>query len=175
MSPRPPTPLAETFLPLLYAELHELATRFMQGQRRDHTLQATALVHEAWLKLRPSAPAGWDDRRHFLAVAVKTMRAVLVDHARARQADKRGGGQRRQPLDDEAAGGAGPERVVVLHEAMERLGSIDPQLAQIVELRCFGGLTVAEASHVLDVSPRTVKRGWRVAKAWLRQDLGEAP
>jgi RNA polymerase sigma factor (TIGR02999 family) len=173
--PPPSSPLAENFLPLVYADLHELAARFMQRQPRDHTLQATALVHEAWLKLCAGARTGWEDRRHFLAVAVKTMRAVLVDHARARQAQKRGGGQASRPLDGAAVATAGPERVVMLHESIERLAGIDAQLAQIVELRAFGGMCVEETARVLDVSPRTVIRGWRVATAWLRQDLGDVP
>lgn len=171
---QPFSPLEQNCLPLLYADLHDLAARCMQRQPRDHTLQATALVHETWLKLCASGAGGWDDRRHFLAIAVKTMRAVLVDHARARQAQKRGGGQGAAPLEDDPAGAEAPERIVMLHEAMERLAGIDPQLGQIVELRCFGGMTVEETARVLDVSPRTVVRGWRVAKAWLRQDLGES-
>jgi RNA polymerase sigma factor (TIGR02999 family) len=160
-------------LPLLYGELHRLADRLMKRQRRDHTLQPTALVHEACLKLISVPDPRFDDRRHFLAAAAKAMRAVLVDHSRARGADKRGGGRSRLALDDDVAGAPEPHAVLALHDALEALARVDPQLAELVELRWFGGMTVEEVAHVLAVSESTVKRGWRIARAWLRDELSD--
>lgn len=167
---------ADDLLPLVYAELHHLARRAMEGQRPDHTLQATALVHEAFLKLIVLDRPGWESRRHFLQVAAKAMRAVLVDHARARSTAKRGAGRRPLPLDEGAvvAPDADGAAVIALHEALERLSALDPPLAQLVELRYFTGLSVDETAAVLGVSSRTVKRHWRVARAWLLRELGTA-
>ena len=167
-----PTSGIDGYVSLLYGELHRLASRFMDQQRADHTLQATALVHEACLKLlRADRP--FDNRRHFLAVAAKAMRAVLVDHSRTHSAEKRGGGRATVslPEDDAVAAATDPEAVLELHDALEALAAVDEQLAQLVELRCFGGLTVEESAVVLDISPRRVKRGWAVARAWLRRKL----
>ncbi|MFM9995378.1 MAG: sigma-70 family RNA polymerase sigma factor [Phycisphaerales bacterium] len=163
---------AERLFPLIYDGLHALAVRAMQSQRAGHTLQATALVHEAYLKLvQPASPA-WESRAHFLRVAARAMRSVLIDHARARRTDKRGGGWKRSPLDDGAVFTDSPSGdVLALDEALKRLAALDGRKAEIVELRYFGGLEVDEAARVLSVSGVTIKREWRLAKAWLRHEL----
>ncbi len=163
------------FSTTVYTELHALAARQLEDQRNNHTLQPTALVHEAFLRIAKLASAGAEGRRQYYALAGKAMRSVLVDHARRRNALKRGG----QPLALDT-GVVGPDGlptldVLVLHEALERLAELDPELVQIVELVFFSGLTEVEAANVLGVSDRTVRRGWRTAKAWLRQALGDAP
>jgi RNA polymerase sigma factor (TIGR02999 family) len=165
----------DALLPLLYGEMHRLADRLMKRQRRDHTLQPTALVHEACLKLIDWPAPHFDDRARFLAAAAKTMRAVLVDHARARDADKRGGGRSRRALDDDVAAAPAQQGLLALHDALQALARIDPQLAELVELRWFGGMTVEEVARVLAISESTVKRAWRVARAWLRDELSEGP
>ncbi len=166
----PPQDL-DALLPLLYGELHRLASRMMERQRADHTLQPTALVHEACLKLLGRSRR-WNHGGHFLAVAAKAMRSVLVDHSRTRAADKRGGGQRTVALPDaDLIAGRDGAGVLRLDEALESLVRLDPQLAQLVELRCFAGCSIAECADVLGVSPRTVKRSWQVARAWLRREL----
>ncbi|MEX1025601.1 MAG: ECF-type sigma factor [Planctomycetota bacterium] len=164
---------ADDLLPLVYAELHQLARRAMDGQRPDHTLQATALVNEAFIKLIHLDRPSWESRRHFLQVAAKAMRAVLVDHARARSTAKRGAGQRPLPLNEGTwvAPDADGAAVIALHEALERLAALDPPLAQLVELRYFTGLSVEETAEVLGISARTVKRHWRAARAWLLREL----
>jgi RNA polymerase sigma factor (TIGR02999 family) len=162
-------------LPLVYDELHLLAQRAMRHERGGHTLQATALVNEAYLRLVDQRRAGWEHRTQFLAVAAQLMRRILVDHARGRGAAKRGGGQERVPLENAAV--SAPEKgldLVSLDEALTRLARIDAQQARVVELRFFGGLTVEEAAEVLGVSPATVKREWTMAKAWLRRELSGA-
>jgi RNA polymerase sigma factor (TIGR02999 family) len=167
---------ADRLLPLVYAELHRLARHSMAGQPAQ-TLQPTALVNEAWLRM--IAPeAAWprvSGRNHFLGVAAKAMRSVLVDHARARLAEKRGLGRRGVPLDaDRLQVDDAPDKltnVIALHEALGSLAELDPQLVRVVELRFFAGLSVEETAAVLDVSDRTVKRSWRVARAWLRREL----
>ncbi len=163
----------DQLLPLVYGELRALAARAMNGQAAGHTLQATALVHEAYLRLMQPADAAWQDRAHFLRVAAKAMRCVLIDHARARGAGKRGGGRRGVPLDEGAALGAEPSAdVLAIDEALGRLTVLDAAKAEIVELRFFGGLGVEEAARVVGVSPATVKREWRLARAWLHRELG---
>lgn len=162
----------ERLLPLLYGELHALASRSMERQGRDHTLQPTALVHEAYLRIAELEAPRWQGRRPFLSLAAKAMRAVLVDHARARGADKRGAGRTRLALDEDALSiDRDGDTLLALHEALDELSRLDAQLAKVVELRFFGGLTVEETAEVLDVSPRTVKRGWRSARAWLERAL----
>lgn len=154
-----------------YAELRRIAARYLSAERPDHTLQPTALVNEAFVRLDAGASA-FADRKHFIAAAARAMRNILVDHARARGAQKRGAG-RRVALDVEAAGvdeGHGAD-VVVLDEALGRLETLHPRQARIVEMRFFGGLTNAETATLLDVSERTVERDWIVARAWLRREL----
>jgi RNA polymerase sigma factor (TIGR02999 family) len=164
-------------LPLVYAELRSLAARVMDGERAEHTLQPTALVHEAWLRLFATQLPPLADRAHFARLAARAMRHVLVDHARARRREKRGGGaERRVLLDDvlDEVERSGSLDVIALHEALERLAAQDEQAARIVEVRFFGGLTIAEAAAALGVSTPTVERGWSVARLWLARELGEA-
>jgi RNA polymerase sigma-70 factor, ECF subfamily len=159
---------SEALLPRLYAQFHELAERMMRDDRRV-TLQPTALVHEAWMRLTGGA---FENREHFAAVAARAMRSVLVDHARRRAADKRGGGHARVPLDEVSA--LFQENVpdlLALDEALRRLDQQDPELGRIVELRFFGGLSVEETARVLGSSTATVTRGWRVARMWLVREL----
>lgn len=161
-------------MPLVYNELRRLAGRYMRGERADHTLQPTALVHEAYPRLIGQHEVAWQNRSHFYGVAARLMRNILVDHARARQAHKRGG-QEQKVTFDEALEFAGGERtdVLALDEALSRLAQRDPRQARIVELRFFGGLSENEAAEVLGISVRTVKRDWAVARAWLYREIGE--
>ena len=158
--------------PLVYDDLRRLAARYMRRESADHPLQPTALVHEAYLRLIDQHKVKWRNRAHFYGVAASMMRRILVDDARTRRAEKRGGGWERVTLDEEL-GPAAPRDVDVLalHEALERLAAFDPQQARIVELRYFGGLTIEEAAEVIGISPATVVREWTIAKAWLRADL----
>ena len=165
---------ANELLPILYEELRNVAERFMSRERNDHTLQPTALVHEAYLKLvdEPHQPE-WENRAHFVRFAARAMRNVLVDHARAKKTAKRGEGLRKVPLDEVLA--AFEERsldVLALDEALEVLFAMDEQLARVVELRYFAGLTIAETAQVLGVSTPTVERAWRVARLWLLKRVG---
>jgi RNA polymerase sigma factor (TIGR02999 family) len=166
---------AGILLERVYDHLHAIASGFFRQQRSDHTLQPTAVVHEAFLKLVGAEAADWNDRAHFIAVAARAMRQVLVDHARSKGTLKRGGHRRRVQLDDASPAGGGPAviDIVALDEALDQLAALDPRQARVVELRFIGGLTVAEAAAVLDVSPRTVELDWRMARAWLSQALGE--
>jgi RNA polymerase sigma factor (TIGR02999 family) len=163
----------EQLFPIVYDELRRLASSYLNRERAGHTLQTTALVHEAYLKLADQERAGWKTRAQFLGVAAQAMRRILVDHARTKKAAKRGGGAHGIPLDDAVA--LFQERavdLVELDEAMERLRAMDEQKARIVELRFFGGLTSEEAAEVLGVSLRTVERDWAMARAWLRDQVG---
>jgi RNA polymerase sigma-70 factor, ECF subfamily len=162
-------------VPLVYEELRRLARRHMAGQRRGHTLQTADLVGEAYLKLVNATEAGWSNRAHFFAVASRAMRSVLVDYARRRGYAKRGGNPVRVSLSeaDQRSEQATAE-IVAVDEALSRLAALDPRKARIVELRYFGGLSVEETAHLLDLSPRTIKRDWRWARAWLFRELGEA-
>jgi RNA polymerase sigma factor (TIGR02999 family) len=162
---------ASELMDLVYSELRGLARAKLQGSP-GHTLQATALVHEAYLKLFGSEPGAWQDRAHFFAAAARAMRSVLVDHARARQAVKRGGGAQRVTLST-ALGSAddGAFEVLAVHEALAKLEAVDPRKARLVELLFFAGLNVEEAAAVLELSPRTVKRDWRFARTWLFKEL----
>lgn len=166
-------------LPLLYQELHGIAERLMSNERSDHTLQPTALIHDAWLRLVGSAPPEFDDRRHFLRVAARAMRRVLVDHARGKRAQKRGGGVRPRSLDDVhaalAADALGAVDLLALDEALDALGTEDPELLRIVELRYFAGLTLEETGEVMAMSNQQVHRAWTVARGWLRCELGPEP
>ena len=163
---------AQRLMPVVYDELRGIARQYLQRERRDHTLQATALVHEAYLRLVDQAETTWHDRARFFAVAAGIMRRILVDHARSHRAAKRGGGREKIQLDEELA--PSPERdvdLVALDDALKDLGRFDSRQSQIVELRFFGGLTVEEVAEVLEISPRTVKREWRLARAWLRREI----
>lgn len=160
-------------LAIVYGELRSLAGRFFRTQRTEHTLQPTALVHEAFLKLIGNQSIEWTDRTHFFRTAAKAMREILADHARRRRALKRGGEGRRLPLTSSLH--AEHERRMIdayeLDEALTRLAGLSPRQAQIVELRFFGGLTVEETAQLLEVSPRTIELDWRTARAWLRHEL----
>ena len=163
---------AEKLVPFVYEELKRLARRHMRRERPDHTLQTTALVHEAYLKLVRQQDVSWQGRSHFLGVASQLMRRILIDHARGQLRAKRGAGKALLPLSEELA--FSPEHsadLVKLDEALQRLATIDPRQGRIVELRFFGGLSVDETSEFLGVSPKTVKRDWAVAKAWLHAEL----
>jgi RNA polymerase sigma factor (TIGR02999 family) len=162
----------DSLMPLVYDELHKVAAQYLRKQRPDHTLQPTALVNEAYLKLIDISSVSWQDRAHFFAVASQTMRHVLVDRARSRNRDKRGGGAQKVSLDEAISFSQGNEvDLLSLDEAMRELAAMDEQQSRIVELRFFGGLTVEETAVVLHISPATVKREWRIAKAWLHKRM----
>jgi len=165
-------------MPLVYDELHRMARGQLRREMRDQTLAPTALVHEVYLRFVDQNRAGWQNRAQFFAVAAHVMRRVIVDYARARLSDKRGGGAIHVALDDVGEAGAALEGqaadMLAIDAALERLAAIDPEQARIVELRFFAGMTVEETAHVLKRSPRTVKREWRLAKAWLFRELGPA-
>jgi RNA polymerase sigma factor (TIGR02999 family) len=165
----------EELIPLVYDELRRLAHRQLRGERTNHTLQTAELVHETYLRLVDSSRVQWQNRAHFLAVAAQSMRRILVDAARSRQSLKRGGEQTRVALDAELTiAGAPNVDVVALDDALESLSRMDQRRSRVVELRFFGGLTVEETAAVLDVSPETVMRDWKVAKAWLFKQLNPA-
>jgi len=158
-------------MPLVYAELHQLAQRQMRGERTGHTLQTTALVHEAFLRLS-GADVPWQDRVHFFALAASTMRRVLVDHAKAHGRGKRGGGAPHLPLDEALVASAEPlDDVAALDEALQRLAERDPRKARVVELHYFAGLNYDEVAQALGISAATVDRDLRFAKAWLYSEL----
>ena len=162
----------ERLTPLVYQELHRVAAAYMAHERPDHTLQATALVHETYLRLVDLQGVGWRDRTHFFAVAARMMRRILVDFARSRTYQKRDGGER-VSLEGALVLAEQPgAELVALDDALNRLAAIDERKAQIVELRYFGGLQVEETAEALKVSPETVMREWRAAKAWLYMQLG---
>jgi RNA polymerase sigma factor (TIGR02999 family) len=163
----------EALLPFVYDELHRLATAYMRRERPGQTLQATALVHEAYLRLLREKHTRWENRAHFCAIAAGSMRQILVERARARGRLKRAGDRQRITLSDAipAANPASAVDVDALDEALTRLAQMDPALARLVELRFFGGLSIDETAVVLGVSPATVKRSWSAAKAWLRREL----
>jgi RNA polymerase sigma factor (TIGR02999 family) len=156
----------------LERELHGIAARLLQGERKNHTLQPTALLHEAWLRME-QVHKPWADQGHFVRAAAGTMRRVLVDHARAREREKRGGGERLTLSTELLGGSKGTDDLLAVDEALERLAAQDQELARIVELRVFGGLGHAEVAQALGCSLRTVERGWRLARAFLRQALGD--
>ncbi|MEP6741789.1 MAG: sigma-70 family RNA polymerase sigma factor, partial [bacterium] len=156
----------------VYDELHHQAARHLRHEQPGLSLQTTDLIHEAYLRLIDQQHVEWQNRLHFFAIAAKVMRRILVDHARSRQATKRGGSDIRLPLEEAMAVVPGQDLdFVALDEALTRLAEIDAQQSQVVELRFFSGLSVEETAKVLDVSDRTVKRDWNVAKAWLRREL----
>jgi RNA polymerase sigma factor (TIGR02999 family) len=158
-------------LELVYNDLRRLAGKYLQNERSDHTLQATALVHEAYIRLVDWENVSWQNRAHFFAVAAQVMRRILVDNARAHRADKRGSGQK--VALDEAVGFAEEKDfdLLRLEDALRNLEELDPRQAKIVELRFFGGLSIEETAHVLNVSETTVKREWTMAKAWFQREL----
>jgi RNA polymerase sigma-70 factor (ECF subfamily) len=157
---------------LVQHELHQIAQRLMRAERRDHTLQPTALVNEAYLRLLTGTERNWENRSHFFIVAAQVMRRILVDHARARGSQKRGGTQTKVLLDDfPVFGYENWEEIIALDGALSRLAAWDEQQSRIVELRFFAGLSEEETAEVLNISSRTVRRNWKVARAWLRGEL----
>ncbi|HKR58684.1 MAG TPA: sigma-70 family RNA polymerase sigma factor [Pyrinomonadaceae bacterium] len=162
----------EQLTPLVHRELHRLAKGYMHQERRGHLLQTTALINEAYLRLIDWKDARWQNRAHFYGVAAQLMRRILVDFARARQQDKRGGGACQVSLDEAAAVSVEQTaEFIALDEALDQLATIDPRKSRIVELRFFGGLSEEETAEVLKVSPRTVRREWSLARAWLHREL----
>jgi RNA polymerase sigma factor (TIGR02999 family) len=165
---------ANRLFPLVYEQLRAQAARYLQGEAPGHTLQPTALVHEAYIKLVGQHRASWQDRGHFFAVAAMAMRRILVNHAKAKKSHKRGGDQTRQPLEIDSLAEQFEQRaidLVALDEALEQLRAISSEQARLVELRFFAGLTVEQAAEALGVSERTVHRDWALARAWLRGEI----
>jgi len=164
----------ERLVPLVYEELHRLARHYMAHERPGHTLQTSALLNEAYLRLVDSAQPSWQNRAHFFAVSAQAMRRILVDWARSRQAQKRGGEARPLELEEALVVGDAPAAdFVALDDALNALGALDPRKREVVELRFFGGLSVEETAEVLKVSPETVMRDWKFAKSWLRRELSK--
>ena len=163
------TEVVNNLLPLIYDELRKLAGNYLRRERSSHTLQPTALVHEAYIKLIDQKQVKWQNRAHFFGIAAQIMRRLLVDHARKHTADKRGGEIEKLPIEEEilVVSNEKSAELLALNEALENLETLDPQKAKIVELRYFGGLSIEETAEVLGVSIATVNRQWRMAKAWL--------
>jgi RNA polymerase sigma factor (TIGR02999 family) len=163
----------DQLLPLVYDELHQQASRYRRRERRDHTLQTTAIIHEAYLKLIDQRDVQWQSRAHFFAIASLAMRRVLVNYAKSRHREKRGGSDFKVPLDEAqlAVVKEDSDEIVALDEALNRLAVLDEQQARVVELRYFSGLSLEETAEVLKVSRATVARDWTMAKAWLYQEL----
>jgi RNA polymerase sigma factor (TIGR02999 family) len=164
----------DKLMPLVYEELRQMAKRYMDRQQAGHTLQTTALIHEAYLRLVDQSEVHWQNRAHFFGVAATAMRHILVDHARMRQAAKRGGAAQQVTLDEAAVVAA--ERaaeLVALDDALQSLAAFDRRKSQVVEMRYFGGLTVEETAEVLQVSPETVARDWRLGRTWLLRELSQ--
>ena len=158
----------QALIPLVYQELRRIAQHHLRQERPDHTLQSTALIHEAYLRLMKQGPIGIEHRPHFLAVASRLMRQILVDHARGRRAAKRGGGVKLEFNDAMSAQKPQSVDLIALDDALNELADLDPQQSRIVELRFFGGLSIDETAEIVGVSPTTVKREWSTARAWLR-------
>jgi RNA polymerase sigma factor (TIGR02999 family) len=170
----------DQLVPLVYSELHKLASRYLSRERRDHVLQTTALVHEAFVKLGGQREVYWQNRAHFFGIAAQLMRRILVDHARRQHRAKRGGHAVHLSLDDQEPSprpsAIDPIDAYALDRSLTRLEALDPQQGRVVELRFFGGLTIEETAMVMGLSPATVKREWAVARAWLYRELtGEGP
>lgn len=162
----------DALLPHVYKELRRLAGGYMKREREGHTLDATGLVHEAYMKLVDQSRVEWQNRSHFFGIAATAMRRILVDHARARQADKRGGGvEHAEIVDDLVASDERGDELIAVDEALERLAAWDPVKSRVIELRFFGGLSIEECAEVMEVSVATVNRHWRMAKAWLHGEL----
>lgn len=165
-----------TLMPLVYDELRRQAERYMRRERRDHTLQPTALVHETYLQLVDQNRVRWQGRAQFFGVASELMRRIMLKHARSHNTEKRGGQARRVPLEDDlAAVEKSADEIIALDEALKRLATFDARQSKILELRHFGGLTIEEAAECLDVSPATVKREARLGQAWLKRELTAPP
>ncbi len=165
----------ERLIPLVYDELRRLADRYLRRERPDHTLQPTALVHETYLRLVNQTEVRWQNRAHFFGLAAQLMRRILLEHARRHHADKRGGAKHMLTLDESLGLSTGRDiNLVALDDTLTALAELDPQQSRIVELRFFGGLTVDETAEVLGVSPRTVDREWRMAKAWFQSELARS-
>lgn len=165
-------PIAEQLFAEVYTELRALAARYLRRERKDHTLQPTALVHEAYLRLVDQTRVDWQGKLHFMAIAAQAMRRILVDHARRRGVVKRGGHRHRIALDDNLISESSrDEDVLVLEDALTKLARLDPCQAQMVELRFFGGLSIAEVAKVMGISKRSVEREWTMVRAWLRREL----
>jgi RNA polymerase sigma-70 factor, ECF subfamily len=167
----------DSLLPIVYQELRRLAAAYLRRERPGQTLQPTALVHEAYLRLLKDRPDRWQNRAHFCAIAAHSMRQILIERARARGALKRGGAQPRVTLDEAlVSGGEQSFDILALDAALERLARLDAAQARLVELRFFGGLTVEETADAMNISPATVKRHWAIARAWLARELeGNSP
>jgi RNA polymerase sigma factor (TIGR02999 family) len=162
----------ERLMPMVHEELHRLARREMRGERTGHTLQTTALVNEAYLRLIDARRVHWHDRAHFFALSARLMRRILVDHARSRQYLKRGGGAKQITLDDAlVVAEARSADLIALDDALQALAAVDPRKSQVIEMRYFGGLTVDETAEALSISPETVTRDWRFGKVWLLRKL----
>jgi RNA polymerase sigma-70 factor, ECF subfamily len=165
---------ASKLIPVVYDELRRLAGSYMRRERVDHTLQATALVHEAYLKLVEQRSVDWQSRAHFFGVAAQLMRRILIDYARGHSRQKRGGDDQKVSLDEALIfSEQQADELLAVDDSLNQLAKIDPRQAKVVEMRFFGGLSIEEAAEVLGVSPKTVKRDWSVAKAWLYADLKE--
>ncbi|MGA9527323.1 MAG: sigma-70 family RNA polymerase sigma factor [Terriglobales bacterium] len=165
---------AGKLIPVVYSELRRLAGSYMRRERGDHTLQATALVHEAYLKLVEQRSVNWQSRAHFFGVAAQLMRRILIDYARGHTREKRGGEQKKLSLDEAFIfAEQQADELLAVDDSLNQLAKIDPRQARVVELRFFGGLSVEESAEVLGISPKTVKRDWSIAKAWLYADLKE--
>ncbi len=166
----------DQLMPMVYEELHRLAARRLQTERKDHTLQTTALVHEAYLRLVGQKDVRWKNRGHFFAIAAQLMRRILVDYARSHKAEKRGAGRTKIALEKAEALSGGPDvDMVALDEAMTRLEAIDPRQGRIVEMKFFAGLRIEEIAEFLNLSEITVKRDLRMAKAWLKSEMSSTP
>jgi RNA polymerase sigma factor (TIGR02999 family) len=166
----------DELLPLVHRELRRQAARYLRGERPDHTLQPTALVNEAFLRLVEQRNVRWQNRAHFFGIAAQAMRRILVDHARTRRRAKRGGSSPHVTLDDAVVGVEGRSiDLLALDEALSRLATLDERQSRVVELRYFGGLSVEETAVVMEISPATVKREWAMAKAWLYSQLKSLP
>ena len=164
----------DSLIPLVDAELRRLARVYMARERRDHTLQTTALVNEAFMRLVDAQSVRWQDRAHFLGIAARLMRRVLVDHARTRGVQKRGGGAQKVSFDEGMLVSPSPDvNLIALDRALEALAAIDERKSRVIDMRFFGGMTVADTADALHVSPDTVKRDWRLAKLWLLRELEE--
>jgi RNA polymerase sigma factor (TIGR02999 family) len=162
----------DELMPLVHAELHRLASGYMRRESKDHTLQATALIHEAYIRLIDQRSVEWKNSVHFIALAANTMRRILVDHARGRASAKRGGGERDIPLENIREVASGDDRdLIAVDEALQELAGLDPDLGRIVELRYFGGLNSDEIAEVMDISGATVTRRMKMAKAWLHRHM----
>lgn len=157
--------------PMVYDELHRLANRYIRRERRDHTLQSTALVNEAYLRLVDQRSVSWQNRAHFFGVAAQLIRRILVDHARSHNAAKRGAGIVKISLDEAIGPPTGDLNLIALNDALSGLAKMDPQQGRIVELRFFTGLSIEETAELLGISPATVKRDWTTAKAWLYREM----